>query len=133
MNAYWGSGHIAPHILDSALDGGEWSASCPGHFTSPPPGKNPWYPLDKRLGGPLSWSEHSGEEKSSQPLLGLKATIIKPISQCHTTELSWLLMSRKLHTHTNSNMTFKVLETLLTSILTIRREVCIPGGQSVIW
>jgi hypothetical protein len=27
------SGGIAPSVLDSALDGGEWSASCPGRFT----------------------------------------------------------------------------------------------------
>jgi hypothetical protein len=34
MRAYWGSGVIAPLIfLTSALDGGEWSASLPGHFT----------------------------------------------------------------------------------------------------
>jgi hypothetical protein len=29
----WGSGGIAPPFLTSALDGGEWSASRPGHFT----------------------------------------------------------------------------------------------------
>jgi hypothetical protein len=33
MKAYWGSGGIAPLILTSALDGGEWSASRPGRFT----------------------------------------------------------------------------------------------------
>jgi hypothetical protein len=33
MNAYWGSGGIASHILISELDGGEWSASRPGRFT----------------------------------------------------------------------------------------------------
>jgi hypothetical protein len=33
MKAYWGSGSIAPHILTTALDGGEWSASRPGRFT----------------------------------------------------------------------------------------------------
>jgi hypothetical protein len=33
MEAYWGSGGIAPHFLTSALDGGEWSASRPGRFT----------------------------------------------------------------------------------------------------
>jgi hypothetical protein len=33
MKAYWRSGHIAPHILTSVLDGGEWSALCPSHFT----------------------------------------------------------------------------------------------------
>jgi hypothetical protein len=36
--------------LTSALDGGEWSASRPGRFS--PQGKSPWYPLDRRLGGP---------------------------------------------------------------------------------
>jgi hypothetical protein len=33
MKAYWGSGGIAPRILTSAQDGGEWSASRPGRFT----------------------------------------------------------------------------------------------------
>jgi hypothetical protein len=33
MKAYWGSGGIAPRILTTALDGGVWSASRPGHFT----------------------------------------------------------------------------------------------------
>jgi hypothetical protein len=34
MKVYWGSGGIAPLILlASVLDGGEWSASRPGHFT----------------------------------------------------------------------------------------------------
>jgi hypothetical protein len=30
----WRSGGIAPPFLTSALDGGEWSASRPGHFTA---------------------------------------------------------------------------------------------------
>jgi hypothetical protein len=34
--------------LTSALDGGEWSASCAGCFA---PGKSRWYPLDRELGG----------------------------------------------------------------------------------
>jgi len=29
----WGSGHIIPYILNLEPSGGEWSASCPGHFT----------------------------------------------------------------------------------------------------
>jgi hypothetical protein len=41
MKAYWGSGGTAPHSLTSPLDGGEWSASHPGHFT---PGKEPLVP-----------------------------------------------------------------------------------------
>jgi hypothetical protein len=32
-----------------------------------PPGKRPWYPLDRRLGGPQSRSGRGGEEKNSQP------------------------------------------------------------------
>jgi hypothetical protein len=56
-----GSGDLAPPCLTSALDGGEWSASHPSSLY--PWGKNPWYPLRRRLGG------HRGEEKDllSQP------------------------------------------------------------------
>jgi hypothetical protein len=45
-------------FLTSALDGGEWSASHPG--CALPPGKEPRYPLDRRLGGPQSRSGHRG-------------------------------------------------------------------------
>jgi hypothetical protein len=34
MKAYWESGGIAPPILTSAVDGGEWPASRPDRFTS---------------------------------------------------------------------------------------------------
>jgi hypothetical protein len=69
------------------------------HFTPwplYPQGKSPWYPLDRRLGGPQSWSGHGGEEKNFQPLPGLESLIIQLIVQCYTTELSWLLLS-KIH------------------------------------
>jgi hypothetical protein len=33
IKMYWGSGGVVPQFLTSVLDGGEWSASCPGHFT----------------------------------------------------------------------------------------------------
>jgi len=36
-------------LLTLALDGGECSVSCTGHFTSQ--GKSHQYPLDRRLGG----------------------------------------------------------------------------------
>jgi hypothetical protein len=55
-------------------------------------GKSPWYPLDRRLGGPESQSECGGEEKNSQPLLELKPLIIQPIAQRCTTELSRLIV-----------------------------------------
>jgi hypothetical protein len=35
-----------------------------------PQGKSPWYPLDRRLGGPQSRSGRGGEDKNSQPLPG---------------------------------------------------------------
>jgi hypothetical protein len=71
MKAYWGlEVQLRTHSLTSALDGGEWSASPPGRFT--PQGKNLWYSLDRRLGGPQSHSERGGEEKNSQPPPGIE-------------------------------------------------------------
>jgi hypothetical protein len=58
-----------------------------------PPGKSPWYPLDRRrLGGPQSRSGHGGEEKNSQPLAGLELPIVQPLPHRFTTELSRLLI-----------------------------------------
>jgi len=37
-----------------------------------PPGKIPWYSLDRGLVGPQGWSEHSDEEKNPQPLPEIK-------------------------------------------------------------
>jgi hypothetical protein len=76
MKAYWVSGDIALRILTSALEGGERSASRPGLFT--PRKRTPWYPLDKRLGGPQSQSGGGGEEENFQPLPGLEPQIIQP-------------------------------------------------------
>jgi hypothetical protein len=67
-----------------------------------PQGKSPWYPLDRRLGGPQSQSGHSGEEKNSQPLLGLEPLIIQPIAQCCTTELSWLPKVKGMYQEINN-------------------------------
>jgi len=39
--------------MTAALEGGEWSASRPGHTL--PPGKTR-YPFYRRLGGPQGWS-----------------------------------------------------------------------------
>jgi hypothetical protein len=61
-----GGVNVQIHIfLMSALAGSEWSASCPSHFL--PQGKGPWYPLDRRLGGPQTWSGRFGEEKNLDP------------------------------------------------------------------
>jgi len=74
-----GSGGIAPRILTSALDGGEWSASLPSRFY--PQGKSPWYPLDRRLGGLQSRSGRCSEQKTIQVLPGLEPLIIQPVVQ----------------------------------------------------
>jgi hypothetical protein len=57
-----------------------------------PQGNSLWYPLG-RLGGPQSWSGHGGEEKNSQPLLGLELPIMQSVAERYTTELSQLLCS----------------------------------------
>jgi hypothetical protein len=49
-----------------------------------PPGKEPWYPLDRRLGGSQSRSGRGGEEKNSQPLPGIEPPIIQPLAQRYT-------------------------------------------------
>jgi hypothetical protein len=53
--------------------------------------KNPWYPLDRGLGGPQSQSGRGGEEKNSQLLPGLEPPTIQSVAQSYTTELSRLL------------------------------------------
>jgi hypothetical protein len=60
----WGSGSIAPLFFTTALDRNEWSASRPFLFT--PRGTSPRCPLDRRLGGPQSWSGHCEEQKISE-------------------------------------------------------------------
>jgi hypothetical protein len=56
-----GSGGVAPPFLNSALDGGEWSASRPGHLT----------PGTHRIAG---WAGHRADlvdmERGKKPLLG---------------------------------------------------------------
>jgi hypothetical protein len=57
MKAFWGSGGIAPRILDL---GGQLHA--PAALIQ---GKSPWYSLDRRFCGPQSRSGHGGEEQNS--------------------------------------------------------------------
>jgi hypothetical protein len=70
MKTFWMSGAIAPRILDPCTRW-KWVVS----FTPRPlfpQGKSPWYPLDRRLGGPQSRSGRGGEEKNSQPPLAIE-------------------------------------------------------------
>jgi hypothetical protein len=89
IRTYWGSGGIAPRILDLGTRW-RWVVS----FTPQslyPQGKSTWYPLDRRMGGPQSHSGRGGEEVNSQPLPGLELPIIQPVAQRYTAELSRLL------------------------------------------
>jgi hypothetical protein len=47
----------------------------------PPPRKKPPNPVNRSLGGPNSWSGHSGEEKNLVPLLFIEAQIIQTVTQ----------------------------------------------------
>jgi hypothetical protein len=88
MKTYWGSGGIGPRILDLGTRK-RWVVS----FTLRPlypRGKSPWYPFDRRLGGPQSQSGLGFEEKNSQLLPVPKRPIIQLVAQRSATELSRL-------------------------------------------
>jgi hypothetical protein len=54
-------------------------------ITPPPPGKSPWYPLDRNLGMPQSWSGRGGEEKNPPPpCRDSNPPIIQPVIQRYT-------------------------------------------------
>jgi hypothetical protein len=78
------------HSSTSAPEGGEWSASRLGRFN--PRERAPWYPLDRRLGGPQSRSGRGGEEKNSQPRResNPRTPIVQPVAQRHT---YWAIMA----------------------------------------
>jgi hypothetical protein len=67
----WGERRYSSYsFLTLALDGGEWSASRSGHAL--PWGKDPRYPLYRRLGGPQSQSGHRDYRKNPLPLPGIE-------------------------------------------------------------
>jgi hypothetical protein len=63
MQTYWGSGCIAPRILDLRTTWKRVVSFTPRQLY--PQGKSTWYPLDRKLGGPQSRSGHGVEEKNS--------------------------------------------------------------------
>jgi hypothetical protein len=61
MKAYGGVDLYIYILLTSALVGGSGQLHVPAAY---PQGKRPWYPLDRRSGGPQSQSEGHGGENS---------------------------------------------------------------------
>jgi hypothetical protein len=67
-----------------------------------PPGKELSYPLHRRLGGPQSRSERGDEQRNWQPLPGLEPTIIQPVAQLYTIDLSPLLIHLSMYPRTEA-------------------------------
>jgi hypothetical protein len=66
-------------------------------FTPPPlypQGNSPWYPLDRRLGGPQSRSGRRSEEKNSQPPPGIEPW--NPDRPAHTVGLLIILCNLEM-------------------------------------
>jgi hypothetical protein len=66
---------MVPPFLTLVLDGCEWSASRSGRFIS---GKEPQYPLDRRLDGSESRYGRLGVEKNLYPLPGIELRPSRP-------------------------------------------------------
>jgi hypothetical protein len=80
----YGAVEVYLHVfLASEVDGGEWSASRTGRFTTGE--RAPRYSLDRRLGGPQSRTEHDGEKKIPAPA-GNRTPGVQPVAQ----SLYWL-------------------------------------------
>jgi hypothetical protein len=93
MQAPRGRGVIAPtHSLPRHWMG-EWPASR--HGRALPPGKDPRYPLVRRLSGPQSWSEHMLEEKPS-PLPGIEPQSSSPKNTKYDGNIELLTKQRYL-------------------------------------
>jgi hypothetical protein len=66
------------------------------------PGKSPWYPLDRRLGGHQNRSGRGGEEKNSQPRRGSnhRTPIVQPVAQRYT---DWAITALEDHIYETIN------------------------------
>jgi hypothetical protein len=73
-----GSRGIALLSLTPALDEGGWSTPRPGRFT---PGKETWYPLYRRLGGPQG---RSGRVQKLSPPPGFDPWTVQPVASRYT-------------------------------------------------
>jgi hypothetical protein len=84
MKAYVGVDVQSHVFLNSALVGGEWSASQPCRFT--PGGRSPRYPLDRRLSVPQSRSGLRGDVGHSCPLRDSNSdpSVVQPVASRYT-------------------------------------------------
>jgi hypothetical protein len=89
----WKSGGIAPPFLTLALDGDEWSASRLGRFT---PGKNPGYPLNRRLNGPQSRCGYCGLEEKSLAPAGNRTPGVLSVALLYT---EWVILAHAIHNY----------------------------------
>jgi hypothetical protein len=113
IKMYWDSGGIDPHILELGTRW-RWVVGFMPRLLYHQ-GKHPWYPFDRRLGGPQSQSGCGGEEKNSQPLLGLKPLVILPVLQTSTTCYSWVITTLTLHSE-GPRFDFQPDVTILTEV-----------------
>jgi hypothetical protein len=63
MHAMKALGRVEVYLqlfISLAVDGDKRSVSFPSHFTYS--ASAPFYPVNKRLGGPQSWSRYFGED-----------------------------------------------------------------------
>jgi len=63
--------------MTAALEGGEWSAACPGRTL---PQEKGWYPLYRRLGGPQG---RSGRAENLVPT-SIRSPIVQPVVSRYT-------------------------------------------------
>jgi hypothetical protein len=79
MKAYtrMGCTAIAPVIRTTALDGRQWLTLRIGSF---PTGKEPWYRLNRKLGGPENRSGRTEKRKVFDPT-GIRPQIVQPVAQ----------------------------------------------------
>ena len=85
MKTHRGVGVLVRSFLSSALDGDEWSVL---RFWPLAPGKEPWYPLNTRLGRPQNRSGRifffAEEKKSFATPPGFESRTVQPVASRYT-------------------------------------------------
>jgi hypothetical protein len=97
-----------------------------------PQGKSPCYPLDTRQGGPQSRSGCVGEERNSQRFPELEPSIVQPVAQRYSTEISRPLAVSSTTVYEDVSKSFRtgrVEWELQTVQLSVTRWSCI----AILW